>query len=187
MSSMSLKPTAAVFRLKRDHHNLSTDEYAENLASYLSNARQCKVITVADLTNVVHGILGKSLQENQECDVVDKGNACDHIPQNEPQPEENLHLICGEHIIAFWMEDCVKWYLGIVADVKGEVVRISYMNKANTKGVSCTFPETAKVFDTSTEQILATKVKVKYLGSVRIRCNLSSDVVSQMDELVKNI
>ena len=56
ISCMSLKPTAAVFRLKRQYKNLTSDEYAENLMAYLANARCCKTITVEDLNNVMRGI-----------------------------------------------------------------------------------------------------------------------------------
>ena len=45
MSYMSLKPTDAAFCLKRNHKNLTTEEYAENLMVYLSNACCCKTIT----------------------------------------------------------------------------------------------------------------------------------------------
>ena len=46
VTCMSLKPTAAVFRLKRNHQNLTSTEYAENLIPYLNGARCCKRIMV---------------------------------------------------------------------------------------------------------------------------------------------
>ena len=55
---MSLKPSSAVFRLKRNHKNLTT---AENLISYLNNARSCKTITIDDLNNVMRGIMGREM------------------------------------------------------------------------------------------------------------------------------
>ena len=57
ISCMSLKPTAAVFHLKRNHKNLTTEEYAEILIAYLSNAHCCEIITVEDLNNVMPGIM----------------------------------------------------------------------------------------------------------------------------------
>ena len=57
ISCMSLKPTAAVFHLKRNHKNLTTDKYAENLIAYLSNAHCCKTVTVEELNNVMCGIM----------------------------------------------------------------------------------------------------------------------------------
>ena len=53
ISCMSLKPTAAVFHLKINHKNLTTEEYVENLIAYLSNAHCCKTITVEDLNNAI--------------------------------------------------------------------------------------------------------------------------------------
>ena len=57
ISFMSLKPTAAVFHLKRNHKNLTTEECAEVLTAYLSNACCCEIITVEDLNNVMRGIM----------------------------------------------------------------------------------------------------------------------------------
>lgn len=59
ITCMSLKRTAAVFRLRKDYRNLSTEEYVENLSSYLSIARCCSQTTIGDLRNVIHGIVGK--------------------------------------------------------------------------------------------------------------------------------
>ena len=49
------------------------------------------------------------------------------------------------------------------------------MSKADKKGKVWTFLECAELLETSQEQILATKVKVQYLGTVRIRCHIISD------------
>ena len=49
------------------------------------------------------------------------------------------------------------------------------MSKADKKGELWTFPECAELLETSQEQILATKVKVQYLGTVWIHCHIISD------------
>ena len=60
------------------------------------------------------------------------------------------------------------------------------MIRGDSKGQSWTFPETAEILESNFEQIIATKVKVQYLGSVRIRCNLvSKTLVTEMDKMVK--
>ena len=103
MSSMSLKPTAAVFRLKQNHRNLSYQEYADNLTSYLSTARSCRTITIEDLNNVMHGIEGRSQNEVELSDISD---TCSSTSQ--------LYEV-GEHVIALWYDtSSVKWYLGII-------------------------------------------------------------------------
>ena len=56
---------------------------------------------------------------------------------------------------------------------------------ADSKGTSWTFPETAKILETSVNQIIASKVKVEYLGSVRIQCILVFETLSnEMDNFV---
>ena len=60
LTCMSLQPTAAVFRLMRNHHKLETKEYADNLITYLDSARTCRTITLDDLSNVLHGLSGKA-------------------------------------------------------------------------------------------------------------------------------
>ena len=53
--------TASIFCLKRNHQNLSTEEYTDNLCSYLCSARSSKTITMDDLNNVMHSIAEKEL------------------------------------------------------------------------------------------------------------------------------
>ena len=60
MSCKSLKPTTSIFCLKRNLRNKRTEEYSENLISYLNNARCCETLTVEDL-NITSGILSRSL------------------------------------------------------------------------------------------------------------------------------
>ena len=60
MTCMPLQPTAAVFRLMRNHCKLETKEYADNLITYLDSARTCRTITLDDLSNVLHGLSGKA-------------------------------------------------------------------------------------------------------------------------------
>ena len=62
------------------------------------------------------------------------------------------------------------------------------MIRADSKGQSWTFHETAEILETSVEQIIASTIKVQYLGSVRIRCNLVSKTLSnKMDNIVNSI
>ena len=55
---------------------------------------------------------------------------------------------------------------------KSDKLLISYTIHADNKGQSWIFLETSEILEFSVEQILATKVKVQYLGSVRIQCKL---------------
>ena len=94
----------------------------------------------------------------------------------------------GEHLIAFWIEgNETKWHLGVVEAIENENPLVSYMILTDAKGRSWTYPESAEVIWTSCGQILASKVKVQYFGSVCIRCNLlSNDLIQEMNTAVKN-
>ena len=130
MSSSSLKPTSAVFRLKKNYTNLTTEEYVDNLTTYLSNARSCKTLTIQDLTNVIYGIAAKAAREN-ECDNVclTKGENSDSGYSTQLHP--------GEHIIVFWVEgNDIKWYLGILDYIKEDKAIVSYMVRADSAGRS---------------------------------------------------
>ena len=112
MTCMSLKPTAAVFQLKRNHHNLSDEEYSQNLISYSSSARCCKQIAISELCNVMHSIMGRSeavLTNINEISSSNMGAIC----------QKESETVQGEHVIAFWVEgNKTKWYLGIVETKK---------------------------------------------------------------------
>ena len=94
----------------------------------------------------------------------------------------------GEHLIAFWIEgNETKWHLGVVEAIENENPLVSYMILTDAKGRSWTYPESAEVIRTSCGQILASKVKVQYLRSVCICCNLlSNDLIQEMNTAVKN-
>ena len=94
----------------------------------------------------------------------------------------------GEHIIAFWVEgNEAKWHLGVVEGQKNNTPTVSYMVRTDPKGKSWTYPESADVLQTSCDQILAAKVKVQYLGSVRIRCVIvANELIDQMNFIIKD-
>ena len=183
MSSMSLKPTASVFRLKRNYQNLSTEEYADNLSSYLCSARSCKTITINDLNNIIHSITEKETHEEPTESSLEESDASGECADCEP------NFIHGEHIVAFWFEsDCVKWHLGIVEGFDKSQIRVSYMTRSDASGTSWTFPETAEVLVTSQDQILASKIKVQYSGTVRIRCKIvDNSLIAKLNDIINNM
>ena len=52
-TSLRLKHSDSVFRLRRDNKNLSSEEYSENLKTYLGSARKIKTISISDLSDVI--------------------------------------------------------------------------------------------------------------------------------------
>lgn len=158
MACISLKPNSSVFRLKRDYKNLSTEEYIDNLCSYLTNARSSKTLFISDLNRVLHCSAHQSNVELQE----------------EPVENEDEHQV-GYHIVAYWLEgNTSEFYLGVIEAVRDDKILVSYMVRADSDGETWVFPETAELLETKEEQILAKKVLVQYVGNVRIRCKILS-------------
>ena len=78
MMCTSMNPSkAAVFRLQRNHKDLTTDEY-------LDTARSCKNITMNDLNNILFGIVSSVTASSTST-----------------SSSEYTNFIAGEHIAAF--------------------------------------------------------------------------------------
>ena len=91
MTCTNMKPSASVFRLKRNYKNLSSKEYGDNLVSYLNNTRSCKNISIDDLNNVLIGLSGgKEVSEEDE-------EACG-------SSSSDLPICVGTHVTVFWLE-----------------------------------------------------------------------------------
>ena len=85
MMCTSMNPSkAAVFRLQRNHKDLTNDEYAENLISYLDTARSCKNITMNDLSNILFGIVSSVTASSTST-----------------SSSEYTNFVAGDHIAAF--------------------------------------------------------------------------------------
>ena len=169
MTCMSLQPTAAVFRLMRNHCKLETKEYADNLITHLDSARTCRTITPDDLSNVLHGLSGKA-----------KNGTNTEVPSSTELP-----FAVGDYVAAFWFDGQYKWYLGVVDNVREDIVTVSCMARSDSRGRDWVFPEHAELLETPVEQILASKIKVEYTCSVRIRCHVSSpELIAELNQRV---
>lgn len=179
---LSLKQTAAVFRLKQNYKNLETEQYAENLKSYLDSARSSTNLTIRDLKNVLHALTNES--SSFETHSQDEMTS---ISTNRDTPD-NIEI--GEHVIAFWADDFGKyqWFLAIVDKiVTSELLLLSYLKRMDISGKDWVFPEESEVRETTLEQILETKVIVTYYCSTRIRCRISKEIIESFDEKLENI
>ena len=117
ISSESLKPSASLFRHKKNEKNLETREYLDNLPSYFDSARQCKTITLNDLSNALHRITAKARITSSL------------------QVKESF--IIGEPIAAFWyVGGKFVWYLGVVdgLDPESNQILISYLKQTDKEG-----------------------------------------------------
>ena len=87
-------PNDAVFRLKKNHKNLSTLKYAINLKSYIDSNRSSKSITISDLHNVLYGLVTNSENKMKQ--------QLDHVTQDTNVPACNsVSFSVGEHV------DCI--------------------------------------------------------------------------------
>ena len=96
-TSLRLKNTDPVFRLKQDNKNLYNREYTENLMKYLGFARKAGNIIINDLSDAIKKITDKNLDIQEKSSVV--------FDNHLPKP--------GEHVAVLWIEGAneVVWYL----------------------------------------------------------------------------
>ena len=156
MTCTSLKPTAPVFRLERKSKSLPTQEYAENLITYLDTARCTKTLTLQDLNHVLTGLTAQVLNKNSSNTTQD--------------------FTIGEHIAAFWIEDQYKWHLGVVETILDNGnPKVSYLYTTDNDRKTWTYPdpENIEVHETEKDQILLKNIKVNYLSSINIKCEIS--------------
>ena len=157
ISCMSLKPTAAVFHLKWNHKNL-TEEYAEILIAYLSNAHCCEIITVEDLNNVMSGIMSWSTDVPNES----QSNNNTKGPQVFNSQEFNSvpDWWAFDSLLGWRKQDKVaSWSCRRYRKWKSFGVIYDW---TDSKGKSWIYPESAEVLLTSCDQILASKFKAQY-------------------------
>ena len=156
MTCTSLKPTAPVFRLERKSKSLPTQEYAENLITYLDTARCTKTLTLQDLNHVLTGLTAQVLNKNSSNTTQD--------------------FTIGEHIAPFWIEDQYKWHLGVVETILDNGnPKVSYLYTTDNDRKTWTYPdpENKEMHETEKDQILLKNIKVNYLSSINIKCEIS--------------
>ena len=62
-TSLSLKETAEVFRLKKGGKNLATKDYAKHLMEYLDDTKNMASLTISDLNNVLGCLQGTQISK----------------------------------------------------------------------------------------------------------------------------
>ena len=170
MSCTTMKETHSVFRLK-NYLDLDAEEYADNLISYLDNARSVRSITLNDLNNVLHGLANT-------------------IPLVNPDSQNKDGFVIGEYVAAFWLEGATyKWHLGVVENIHSDqTIVISYLIRADPKGKTWVFPDEAQLEETGNEQILMRNILVSYMRSVRIKCKIENDLnVIELDKAIEHL
>ena len=136
-TSLRLKHSDPVFCLRRNGKNLSNEEFAENLVSYLGIARKTTISPV-DLENAISKITGSKFSQMLP------GNLSNRFSESD-FPEETL-VKPGEHIAVFWIEKAnnILWYLGIIDDVKEETVMLMHLKRTDKMAITGLFLSTQK-------------------------------------------
>lgn len=136
---------------------------------YLDSSKSASNLTLHDLNNVLHALSVSEL-ENQE-----------HY--SSIQAESDTYAI-GEHIAAFWINDFLvhEWFVGIIEKIISQkTLSVSYMKRMGSNGKNWVFPEEQEICNTDVDQLLATKIGVKYFCSTRIRCSLEDETVAAIE------
>ena len=63
----------------------------------------------------------------------------------------------NEHMACMWYDDYenrLRWYLGVVDDMDGDNVLVSYMKMSDKNGFKWLFPDEAEIHSTNTDRIL---------------------------------
>ena len=174
-TSLALKPTAAVFRLKKDHKNLTNEEYTENLAYYLDSSKSATNLTINDLNNVLHALTESENQEPATSSSI------------EAVSEEPTYRI-GEHVAAFWVNDfgVREWFLGIIENIiSSKTLSVSYLKRMGSNGKNWVFPEESEILNTDVDQLLAKSICTRYFCCTRIRCSLEGETVNAIEDALK--
>ena len=175
---LSLKHTASVFRLKENHKKLTTDQYAQNLCHYLSDARDKATLTANDLSRALDNLVGNAEPAVPVCDK-------DSIPHG---------YKLDEHIASVWLdekENTLKWFLGVVTAVSVEAVDVVYYIRKDKDGSMWTLPDELEAHSVTTciDQVIAGDLCVGYAPTragvrVSIDKHLMNKICSNFNEYI---
>ena len=171
-TSLRLNHSDSVFRLRRDNKNLSSEEYSENLKTYLGSARKIKTISISDLSDVI--VIAKITGKKSTCD-------------NEEVSNTESLLKPGEHVAVYWVEEAntVVWYLGIVEEVgKDNRAKILLLKRSDKKGLNWIIPDEPEKLNVDNDQFVACDICVIYHG---VSCHIElSKAVAKVSLTVGN-
>ena len=180
-TSLRLKHTDAVFRLKRDHKNLTNEEYAENLMNYLGSVRKTSSLTVNDLSDAISKITGRVSTEISNTETVHSPAELRHQSPSSFKP--------GEHVAVFWIENSndVVWYLGIVDDeTENGKVQVLHLKQTDKVGQKWLLPDNPENLLVDKDQIIVRDISVMYFG-VSCRVEISKAMTKEINERLSEV
>ena len=181
-SCISLKHTASVFRLQRDHKKLPSKEYVENLCQYLGDARNKTVLTAEDLSVVLTNLITSNDEAGKTTNVVEgtQQQSIDGSNQSNLQNDYNL----DEHIAAVWIdekENVLSWFLGVVNSISSDSINVTYYHRKDKDGTSWTIPDDdSDPVATPRSHIIFREITVGYMQTRVIRCSIDKRTVKEI-------
>ena len=173
-STVSMKRSSEVFRLKKNYKNLDSEDYAHNLKIYLGCLNSVNRITLEDFSYILTGL---------------NAAHCGEISTSDSTTEPHKVNI-GEHIVGVWADEhdtsgsMLTWHVGVVESIADGGATVSYLLQSNSRNKShWIYPESAATFFTPYNQIIAYNLSVKYSCATIIRCSIDANTVSELNKL----
>jgi hypothetical protein len=184
LSCTYMKPPSCL-KLTKNSASLTSEDYVENLTSYLDTARSCRNLTLRDLNHV---LLGMSSKLPTSAHSVSNTVSPTTLSTSKPSTSDSIvstqtdnPFSVGEHIAVFWLGEKYNWYLGVVDSVKANF----YCTDTSKK--SWVYPENSDIHNTPIDQVLFRNIRVEYVCSVRVRCKISDALVAELDSYVQTL
>ena len=178
-----MKRASPIFKLKKNFKNLDNEDYAHNMKIYFGCLNSVKSISLADFSYILTCLNAAN----------DTSTSEHHSTENqitEETPEFGRHnLQIGEHIAGVWSDDTdasgqtLTWHIGVVEQVNNDGATVAYLVQTkNSSKSNWMFPESATTHFTPYEQIISAKLSVRYSCATIIRCQITSSVVSKIND-----
>ena len=117
-----------------------------------------------------------------------KSSTTDSVPQNveeswyDDKDSNEEQFQTGKAVACIWQEDVgynITWYLGIVDQIVGDKVYVSYMRKSDKQGLNWLFPEEAEIHDRGRDQIITRNTEIRHSMMAMISGNISRQTLTQ--------
>lgn len=178
LSTSSMKRSSDVFRLKKDHITLDSEDYAHNLKVYFGCIHSINTISLESFSAILTGLNAA------------RNNNISNISTEPKKALLTLTLQTGEHVAGVWSDDngpsgqTLTWHIGVIELVDSEKVSVSYLQASSKDRCHWVYPETAATLCTPLDQIIATGLSVEYSCATIIRCKITKETVTELDNLL---
>ena len=149
LSTSSMKRSSDVFRLKKDHITLDSEDYAHNLKAYFGCIHSINTISLESFSAILTGLNAA------------RNNNISNISTEPKKALLTLTLQTGEHVAGVWSDD-----------------NVSYLQASSKDRCHWVYPETAATLCTPLDQIIATGLSVEYSCATIIRCKITKEITS---------